>query len=133
MYNDSTDIDECHENTDGCGQICSNTIGSYVCGCNTGYRLATDRHTCSGTQHFLLQYSFVFCFILYNTNVDINECVEDTDGCVQNCNNTIGSYTCSCASGYRLASDRRGCTGRYLKAYNLSSRLTRPLSIGRRH
>ena len=42
------DIDECREETDGCGQTCENTVGSYTCGCNSGYRLATDRHTCNG-------------------------------------------------------------------------------------
>ena len=46
-----------------------------------------------------------------NTTVDINECTEDTDGCAQDCRNTIGSYTCSCITGYRLASDGRGCIG----------------------
>ena len=47
------------------------------------------------------------------TYTDINECAEDTDGCAQLCTNTIGSYTCSCRSGYRLAIDGRWCTGEY--------------------
>lgn len=42
------DIDECLEGTDGCVQLCSNIVGSYVCGCNSGYRLATDGHACNG-------------------------------------------------------------------------------------
>ena len=46
----------------------------------------------------------IICF------VDINECSERTDGCAQNCMNSVGSYSCSCGSGYRLASDGRGCT-----------------------
>lgn len=41
--------------------------------------------------------------------IDINECTEGSDGCAQTCSNQVGSYTCSCLSGYRLASDRRGC------------------------
>ena len=44
---------------------------------------------------------------------DINECTEDTDGCAQTCINTVGSYTCSCGTGYRLASDRRRCDGEF--------------------
>ena len=44
--------------------------------------------------------------------VDINECTEGTDGCSQQCINTIGSYRCSCSSGYRLASDGQACTGK---------------------
>ena len=42
---------------------------------------------------------------------DINECAEDIDGCSQTCTNTIGSYTCSCGSGYRLAADGHQCRG----------------------
>ena len=42
------DIDECRDNIDNCSQICSNTIGSYTCDCNPGYRIATDGRTCDG-------------------------------------------------------------------------------------
>ena len=43
-----TDIDECIAGTDNCGSTCSNTIGSYVCSCLTGYRLQSDGSTCRG-------------------------------------------------------------------------------------
>jgi hypothetical protein len=43
-----TDIDECMEDTDGCQQICTNSIGSYSCSCNIGYRLASDNRHCNG-------------------------------------------------------------------------------------
>ena len=42
---------------------------------------------------------------------DINECSINTDGCAHSCSNTIGSYTCSCRTGYRLASNGRSCEG----------------------
>lgn len=42
------DIDECRDNIDNCSQTCSNTIGSYTCDCNPGYRIATDGRTCDG-------------------------------------------------------------------------------------
>ena len=43
---------------------------------------------------------------------DINECNgTDNGGCVQQCNNTDGSYFCSCNSAYTLAADSRGCDG----------------------
>lgn len=45
-----SDIDECTENRDNCGQLCSNIIGSYSCNCRSGYRLASDGVTCNGTQ-----------------------------------------------------------------------------------
>ena len=40
---------------------------------------------------------------------DIDECTRGLNGCNQTCTNEIGSYSCSCASGYRLSSDGRGC------------------------
>ncbi|XP_064386538.1 sushi, von Willebrand factor type A, EGF and pentraxin domain-containing protein 1-like isoform X2 [Halichondria panicea] len=39
---------------------------------------------------------------------DIDEC-SGAHGCDQICTNTSGSYTCDCNSGYRLATDGRGC------------------------
>ena len=50
----------------------------------------------------------IICLILY---VDVNECIEDVDSCAQICTDTLGSYTCSCRSGYRLASDDHQCNG----------------------
>lgn len=31
--------------------------------------------------------------------------------CSQKCNNSIGSYTCSCFSGYQLNDDKTTCSG----------------------
>ena len=42
---------------------------------------------------------------------DIDECAEGSDGCAQTCTNTIGSYSCSCASGFLLGSDEQECQG----------------------
>ena len=48
-------------------------------------------------------------FYLFFT--DINECQEvGKGGCQHQCFNTMGSYYCSCYSGYRLHYDRRQCT-----------------------
>lgn len=44
--------------------------------------------------------------------IDINECSEGTSGCIQLCNNTLGSYACYCRSGYRLANDNHQCNGK---------------------
>ena len=48
-----------------------------------------------------------------NAAADIDECTEGTDSCAQNCHNNIGSYSCSCATGYRLASDGHACNGKH--------------------
>ncbi len=46
---------------------------------------------------------------------DIDECAEGTDQCDQNCHNNIGSYTCSCNTGYRLNADGFRCDGQLLR------------------
>lgn len=43
--------------------------------------------------------------------LDINECTLGTDRCAQNCFNTVGSYRCSCNTGYTLNSDGLTCDG----------------------
>ena len=42
------DIDECSVGTHDCSQTCTNTIGSYICGCNPGFVLDSDGATCNG-------------------------------------------------------------------------------------
>ena len=44
-----SDTNECSSNNGGCQQRCSNSVGSFSCSCNTGYRLKTDLRTCEGT------------------------------------------------------------------------------------
>lgn len=44
----TTEIDECFEGTHQCTQNCVNTIGSYVCTCNSGFIIDADRRTCDG-------------------------------------------------------------------------------------
>ena len=45
-----SDIDECSDETDDCDHTCTNTVGSFICGCNSGYELDSDGLTCNGTQ-----------------------------------------------------------------------------------
>lgn len=50
--------------------------------------------------------------LLYYTSVlyiDIDECLTGTSRCEQLCQNTPGSFTCSCFLGYTLKSDHRSC------------------------
>ena len=51
-----TDINECSSpDLNNCQMLCNNTVGSYSCGCNTGYALNADQTTCSGiTPHTVL-------------------------------------------------------------------------------
>ena len=90
------DVDECAVDNGLCQQICINQVGvtsvgvgSHVtcpqaghaeCGCEPGYRLASDGRSCA----------------------DIDECeVPDICGAgAGDCLNTRGSYTCHCHPGY---------------------------------
>lgn len=58
-------------------------------------------------------------FVLFFT--DINECTAGTHTCDKRtdrglCTNNVGSFTCSCASGYQLAQDQRTCEGQLCKS-----------------
>ena len=44
-------------------------------------------------------------------HADCDECIEGTSGCNHTCNNTIGSYICSCRDGFILNSDQHMCDG----------------------
>ncbi|XP_052253079.1 fibrillin-1-like [Dreissena polymorpha] len=81
------DINEC--NNQPCGlHSCVNTVGSFSCVCNAGYRLSsTNNSMCN----------------------DINECDESTSGCEHICNNTQGSVTCACFSGFVYNSTSKQC------------------------
>ena len=65
----------------------------------------------------------IMCFIyilhsyLCQTNlsfdVDINECDVDKGGCSDVCENSIGSFQCSCFSGFELQENLRNCSGEF--------------------
>ncbi|XP_038065999.1 fibrillin-2-like isoform X2 [Patiria miniata] len=84
-----TDVDECQsKSSNQCSQICINTVGSYRCECNTGYRLDSNGRSCT----------------------DIDECsMSRTHDCEHTCKNTQGSYRCECYIGYNLQPDGREC------------------------
>ena len=123
-----TDIDECSEGTDRCSQNCHNTVGSYTCSCSTGYRLNADGVTCDGKYNIIMQNSnssfavLIFNFALH-TFLDIDECAEGTDRCAQNCHNNVGSYYCSCNSGYRLNINGYNCDGMAGNSINMHKAL----------
>jgi hypothetical protein len=44
-------------------------------------------------------------------SADIDECAENTDLCEQDCANTIGSYNCSCGTGFIIDVNAYSCDG----------------------
>ena len=52
--------------------------------------------------------------------VDINECEDRfSGGCDQICNNMIGSFDCSCNTGFELGSDGFQCLGEDNNSHNI--------------
>ena len=43
---------------------------------------------------------------------DIDECVKNKGGCSGACENTAGSFKCSCPTGFELAADNVACVGK---------------------
>lgn len=58
--------------------------------------------------HSIVHLKFVHLF-----SKDVDECKEGTSSCEFGCVNTVGSYTCSCLSGYVLNRDGKTCRGTY--------------------
>ena len=70
------------------------------------YVIYTHAVTYNYCDHLTKSMLNIFFLILFT---DIDEC--DLDICEQECNNTIGSYYCTCREGYYLGNDNRSCLG----------------------
>lgn len=73
MYFIYTDIDECQDSSI-CPQKCNNTVGSYKCACNHGFKLENEKDC-----------------------VDLNECLDTK---CHDCENSPGSFKCLCNEGF---------------------------------
>ena len=104
---------------DECEQHCYNTIGNYYCNCTVpGYRLRSDGNSCESELLMLIVKLLLSRPCVYMYFVDVNECAEGIDDCVQICTDTDGSYVCSCAPGYLLTNNSRGCDGMFTETSN---------------
>ena len=139
-----SEIDECSEGTHDCSQICTNTNGSFICGCNTGYLLDIDGSSCNGMQKqfvafihtsilkYILRYNYNYnkytlCIIILVFTINeyaytfvsiisvIDECSDGTHNCSQVCTNTASGFNCQCNIGFLLDTDRATCNGMYRK------------------
>ena len=50
LHSIHTDINECSNGTHTCSQTCTNTNGSFTCGCYSGFLLDADGYACNGMQ-----------------------------------------------------------------------------------
>ncbi len=68
-------------------------------------------------------YSYVVLSCLQDPLTEIDECATNNGGCEHNCDNTDGSFFCSCDSGYQLDNSSLNCSGKmcdYLHKNSLS-------------
>ena len=118
----SSDNDECSLGTHYCTHVllCTNTIGSFMCGCEIGFKFNIDETRCIGEYymkhthvHTKKHNMYVQNHTYISNHVDIDECSDGTQRCSQICTNTIGSFTCGCNDGYLLDVDGATCNGMY--------------------
>ena len=108
--NSFLDIGECTNGSHNChsNATCNNIVGSFICSCDGGF---TGNGTyCEGSNKTsiksIVQINFFkkinFVVIFYNSFSDVDECTKGTDTCRANatCNNTVGSFNCSCDCGF---------------------------------
>ncbi|KAK7478693.1 hypothetical protein BaRGS_00030078, partial [Batillaria attramentaria] len=125
------DVDECSNKTIcSSDQICVNTIGSYECTCQDGYRkdstgMCQDINECVDWSSFSGCGELEICVnlpgefyckclpgyrLVDDQCTDVDECASSENGCEQICDNVQGTYNCDCYYGYRLDTDRTSCT-----------------------
>jgi hypothetical protein len=110
-YHALPEVHECNETLHLCEHICTNTISSYECSCRTGYTLALNRFGCISKKVLFILERTIMCMHAYTYIIDIDECSIGTDNCTHNCQDTQGSYACSCLPGYSLNDDGHTCEG----------------------
>eukprot|EP00057_Strongylocentrotus_purpuratus_P026881 XP_011681355.1 PREDICTED: multiple epidermal growth factor-like domains protein 6 [Strongylocentrotus purpuratus] len=113
------DVNECIvTDMSPCSVQCVNTFGSYHCTCPAGYQLGADGRSCTlpcgrdcvnggtcnrGVCECAPGFSGTDC------SSDINECATGLNRCPDACQNTYGSYRCSCPVGFQISTDGTGC------------------------
>ena len=121
----ANDVTICENAGDGLGgpaagrefAICTNTVGSYECGCNVGYWFTLDWGS-HRVLHCHLSSSYVLIIVDNPASDedcdDVDECTETDPALMQQCSehatctNTFGSYTCTCDAGYTDDKDGDG-------------------------
>lgn len=64
------------------------------------------------TVYILMAWILMFLFTYFLQFLDINECRQYSGRlCAHKCENVVGSFHCSCATGFKLAHDGRNCEG----------------------
>lgn len=112
-----TDIDECEvypNMQQVCPNGCLNTVGSYQCKNepDSEVEIITSSNVDeTGTTEMSAPVKTCgngMTLDASNNCNDIDECALGNTGC-EFCQNTVGSYECTCPDGYELSSDQKTC------------------------
>lgn len=95
---------------------CINTIGSFRCHCNVGYKTDFTATSCVGAAPPGLPNTVLILLVSSEESQcvlvsDLDECALSPKPCNFLCKNTEGSYLCSCPRGYSLQPDGKTCKG----------------------
>lgn len=95
----------------GVNYICVKSMSNHI---RIDYEKQYEQHIVFGMFMFwyvyvLFWYVYVLVCLCDTFPPDIDECQRGV--CSQGCVNSIGSYNCSCFTGYSLSSDQTTCTG----------------------
>ncbi|XP_053724915.1 fibulin-2 isoform X1 [Synchiropus splendidus] len=111
------DVDECRSGQ-LCQHTCTNIFGSYFCGCNQGFILQQDGHSCvsvipeKDNEMSLVRPAVSGTTTAPTTTVSqpvlLDPCAGN-GGCSQQCRTESGRSRCSCFPGFSLMRDGRTC------------------------
>ena len=103
-----TDIDECEVRNGGCQHSCANTLGSFRCSCDQGYRLSDDALRCEGRETNICTSCHHLTFLALSCDPVLEAPLNGTMECDRQ---TVGgTCTFTCDEGYTLrGSDSRTC------------------------
>uniref|UniRef100_A0A668A591 Fibulin 2 n=1 Tax=Myripristis murdjan TaxID=586833 RepID=A0A668A591_9TELE len=97
-----------------CQHTCTNTWGSYRCGCHPGYILQPDGHSCApGESHCRASTGYANMHAFHSQPSDLkgyfgNFCMRNGP-CSQQCTVVVGQARCSCFPGFSLMADGQTC------------------------
>lgn len=101
-------IDPCHIDNGGCSHFCDSSLDP-MCYCPPDYTLSQDDGvTC--VENFKCKHGYELSPHDGISCVDLNECDGDREICLNGvCENSEGSYSCHCHSGYEISEHNRTC------------------------
>uniref|UniRef100_A0AAR2LSK7 Fibrillin 1 n=1 Tax=Pygocentrus nattereri TaxID=42514 RepID=A0AAR2LSK7_PYGNA len=107
------DINECALNPDICQNgECENMLRTYKCNCNQGFEVDTTGKNCVGVRtdadRSVQRPRSSDACVFVCVNADVDEC--ESNPCVNGeCNNIVGSFTCTCPAGSTLDASETQC------------------------